>query len=309
MIPTTGTCATLDNDLKNFFSQNPDLHLGGSGDFHDERNHHAQVLYPSSEQQQQKNGKAAVLIYFHGGGYTVYAVEYRLVPVWRFPTQLDEYACVLQWIQGKGGKARGVHPDRVYGGGDSAGGNMTAALSLRLRDEGKKPLKAQILLYPEARLPFDTLAATENNLGYYLECRRAAGIISWSMSLGNGIFSFADHHLPRSTPPSHPHVSPSMQPLKSLKGVPPAAVFTCEFDPLRDVGVEHALKLDEADNEVKWLHFDTLTHSFLQMALWSHEAMATTNVGQETKRLANSSGRKCNAKNMAEVDLLSKIRA
>ena len=100
-----------------------------------------------------------------------------------------------------------------------------------------------------------------------------------------------------------------MQPLKSLKGVPPAAVFTCEFDPLRDVGVEYALKLDEADNEVKWLHFDTLTHSFLQMALWSHEAMATTNVGQETKRLANSSGRKCNAKNMAEVDLLSKIRA
>lgn len=39
-----------------------------------------------------------------------------------------------------------------------------------MHDEGKKPLKAQILLYPEARLPFDTPAATENNSGFYLEC-------------------------------------------------------------------------------------------------------------------------------------------
>lgn len=39
-----------------------------------------------------------------------------------------------------------------------------------MHDEGKKPLKAQVLLYPEARLPFDTPAATENNSGFYLEC-------------------------------------------------------------------------------------------------------------------------------------------
>jgi acetyl esterase/lipase len=63
-----------------------------------------------------------------------------------------------------------VNPERVMGGGDSAGGNMTAAVSLRLRDEGKKPLSAQVLLYPEARLPFDTKAASENNSGLYLEC-------------------------------------------------------------------------------------------------------------------------------------------
>jgi acetyl esterase/lipase len=59
------------------------------------------------------------------------------------------------------------------GGGDSAGGNMTAAVSLRLRDEKKTPLAAQVLLYPEAKLPFNTKAAVENNSGFYLECKWA----------------------------------------------------------------------------------------------------------------------------------------
>jgi acetyl esterase/lipase len=61
--------------------------------------------------------------------------------------------------------------------------------------------------------------------------------------------------------------------------------FTYGFDPLRDVAVEYGTKLQQAGNEVAWYHFDTLTHGFLQMALWSSEAMkATKLVGSETKR-------------------------
>jgi acetyl esterase/lipase len=225
--PTVGTRTNLDSGLKSFLSKNTDLHLGGSGDFHDERAHHTKVLgfhslpssqqapvhnaeftairgphgtipirvfYPKSGEGKRKAGDAAALVYFHGGGYTVgtvdefenglrivaeessvqvYAVEYRLAPEWRFPTQLDEYEAVIAWLQGEGGKARGVNKDRVIGGGDSAGGNMTAAVSLRLRDEKKKPLAGQLLLSPEARLPFDTKAAVENNSGFYLECKWA----------------------------------------------------------------------------------------------------------------------------------------
>jgi acetyl esterase/lipase len=79
-----------------------------------------------------------------------------------------------------------------------------------------------------------------------------------------------------------------MQPVESLKGLPPAAVFTCGFDPLRDVGVEYASKLEKAGNKVKWNHFDTLTHGFLQMAPWSQKAMtATESVGLEAKKLAS----------------------
>lgn len=48
-------------------------------------------------------------------------------------------------------------------------GNMTAALALRMMDQDKTPMAGQLLLYPEARVPFDTKACEENNSGYYLE--------------------------------------------------------------------------------------------------------------------------------------------
>jgi len=135
---------------------------------------------------------------------------------------------------------------------------MTAALSLRRRDEGKKPLAAQILLYPEARLPFDTPAASENNSGYYLEC--------------NGISPFADYYLPRGTPPGVKYISPGIQTLEELENLPPATIFTSGFDPLRDVGVEYAKKLEDAGNHAEWKHYDTMTHGWLQMTAWSEEA-------------------------------------
>jgi acetyl esterase/lipase len=81
------------------------------------------------------------------------------------------YVAVVEWVQGKRGRARGVSSRLVIGGGDSAGGNMTAAVSLRMRDEGMKPLAARVLIYPETILPFDTDAAAENNSGLYLECK------------------------------------------------------------------------------------------------------------------------------------------
>jgi acetyl esterase/lipase len=80
------------------------------------------------------------------------------------------------------------------------------------------------------------------------------------INIGNGIFSFADHYLPRGTPPGHLYVSPGMQSIENFKKVPPAAVFTCGFDPLRDVRVEFGSKLKQAGIQVAWHHFDALTH-------------------------------------------------
>ncbi|KAI1288970.1 Alpha/Beta hydrolase protein [Xylaria venustula] len=269
--------------------------LIGDVRFHAVRGRHGSIpvrlFYPNSYKERAES-KLPALIYFHGGGYTVgsvdefenglrllaegagiitIGVEYRLAPEWSFPTQLDEYQDVLLWAQSDEGGKLGIDSECVLGGGDSTGGNMTAALSLQISDAHQRgsssampqPLKAQILLYPEARLPFDTPAATENNSGFYLEC--------------NGIFSFADHYLPRRPntpyPPAHRYVSPGIQSVESLKDLPPAAVFTCGFDPLRDVGIEYASKLQKAGNEVKWRHYENLTHGFLQMAPWSEDAM------------------------------------
>ncbi|KAI0425085.1 Alpha/Beta hydrolase protein [Xylaria sp. FL1042] len=250
-------------------------------------------------------------------------VEYRLASGWSFPTQLDEYEAVLSWAQSDEGNKFGIDHGSVLGGSDSAGGNMTAALSLRILDKHQKcgastvpkPLKAQILLYPEARLPFDTPAATENSSGFYLECESVRLLTSdpslspFSLcsyqatkqnkllknmvlggNTGNGNFSFADHYLPRlpdnACPPAHRYISPGMQSVENLQGLPPAAVFACGFDPLRDVGVEYASKLRKAGNEVVWKHYGNLTHESLQIAPWSEDAMkATKEVAHVVKKL------------------------
>lgn len=176
-IPTTGHRTTLHPEIQSFLHDNPTLHLGGEGSFHDERRHHLEVfgihmlsakqthpigdveftairgphgtipirvLYPKSGEEKRKEGKASALIYFHGGGYTVgsvdefknglrllaeesgaqvlylyhsppskplkepqlslitqiYAIEYRLAPKFRYPTQLDEYSAIIDWLQG-----------------------------------------------------------------------------------------------------------------------------------------------------------------------------------------------------------------
>ena len=309
-IPHTGSRSQLNESISHFLQKFPHLHLGGRQDFHQERAHHLEVfgihnipqdkihpiqrvehtaisgpygtipirvLYPSSGEQSRAKGQASALIYFHGGGYTVgsvdefenglrllaersgvhvYAVEYKLAPEHTYPVQLDECDAVIDALQGDFGKERGVQ--HVLGGGDSDGGNMIAAITLRRKDHSKTPLVAQILFYPEARMPFDTPAAVENNTGYYLEC--------------NGIFSFADHYLPRGVPPSHRYISPGMQSVEKLEGLPPAAVYTSGFDPLRDVGVEYASKLSEAGNKVIWRHYDDMTHGWLQMTAWSQAA-------------------------------------
>ena len=59
---------------------------------------------------------------------------------------------MIEWLKGESGKGRGVNSNKVIGGGDSVGRDITAAVRLWLRDEGKMPLSAQVLLYLEARI-------------------------------------------------------------------------------------------------------------------------------------------------------------
>ncbi|OOF90639.1 hypothetical protein ASPCADRAFT_510672 [Aspergillus carbonarius ITEM 5010] len=255
------------------------------------------ILYPSKPLSHPTNPESNLtpaLIYFHGGGYCVgsgddfengcrilaeqagvqvYLVEYKLAPEWQYPVQLDEYECVVHWVRGEGGRVRGVDPGRVFGAGDSAGGNMTASVEMRLKDRGQKGLDGVFLLYPEARLPFGTEAARENNTGLYLEC--------------NGIFSFAANYIPCGVSPDSRYISPGQQPVEALRDLSPVAVYTCGFDPLRDVGVEFASRLEEAGNEVIWRHYDTLSHGFLQLAPWSEAAMtALKEVAGDVRQLA-----------------------
>ncbi|GAA5856209.1 hypothetical protein JCM8547_000820 [Rhodosporidiobolus lusitaniae] len=263
------------------------------------------ILYPTSGEERRENGTAGALIYFHGGGYQVgsvdeferglriiaeesgviasftspvIAAEYRLAPEWKFPTQLEEYLAILAWARSSEGQQRGIDPKRVAGGGDSAGGNMSAALTLWIKTKYKGTdvpnLKAQLLLYPEARVPFNTSAYTETSTPENLYL------------VGNGVFRFAYDYLPSHIPASIPYISPGSQPFWNLTSLPPAHVFTAGFDPLRDVGVEYAHKLEQAGVDVEWTHWPNLTHGVVQFGYWSPECEdATKEVGQALKKL------------------------
>ena len=121
-----------------------------------------QIFRPEGE------GLKPGLIYFHGGGWVlggpdthgdmcaemaagadcvVVLVDYRLAPENPHPAQLEDSLAVLSWLR-EHGREIGMDPANIIGGGDSAGGQMTAGLSLYLRDHGMTPLNGMVLIYP-----------------------------------------------------------------------------------------------------------------------------------------------------------------
>lgn len=222
----------------------------------------------------------AALIYLHGGGWTVgtldqfetpmrifaersgaqiYAVEYRLAPEYKFPTQIEEAEFVVRWLHDNAAE-RGVDPTRIALGGDSAGGNMTCVVARRLRDAGGPRLALQVPLYPETALPFETKAGVENRTGLYLETA--------------GVLLFAWNLIPQGVDYSQPDITPLNA--DSLEGLPPTLLVTNGFDPLRDVGHKYARRLAASGNDITYVHHPDLTHGFIQFTERSKRCLEAT---------------------------------
>ncbi|KAH6632846.1 Alpha/Beta hydrolase protein [Chaetomium tenue] len=253
------------------------------------------VLYPEKGIDLRTSGDAGALVYCHGGEYCVgsvdefenglrliaetsgclvVAVEYRLAPEFRYPVQLDEYSAVVDWVQGDGGRYRGVHPRRVAGGGDGVGGSMTVALCFRRRSLGLKPLAAQLLLYPAVYSSYLNLEEDEGEPTYYMQ--------------GKGTYSCTIHYLPLTADLPRPveYVYPGDQGSSGLIGQPPAAILTNGFDPLREDGIRFARKMNRVGLLAAWKHYDDLAYGWLQMTPWSEAArQATCDAGVELRRL------------------------
>jgi acetyl esterase len=215
-------------------------------------------------------GPRPSLIYFHGGGWVVcdldthdvvcraiarrsgavvVAVDYRLAPEHKFPAAVeDSYAATL-WVAANAGRL-GIDPRGIAVGGDSAGGNLAAVVSLRCRDEGGPALALQVLVYPVTNLAsFDTPSYRDFAEGYYLT--RAE--MEW----------FRAHYLARLEDGAHPHASPLLAP--DLRGLPPALVITAECDVLRDEGEAYAKRLAEAGVPVTCTRYPGMIHAFFSM--------------------------------------------
>jgi acetyl esterase len=210
-----------------------------------------------------------VLVWLHGGGWVigsldtcdqlcrllcdasgaiVVSVDYRLAPEAKFPCAVDD--CVAAWVWVAEHAAElGGDPARVALGGDSAGGNLAAVVSLVARDRALPAPALQLLVYPVTDYEFESPSMIENATGYMLETEH----IRW----------FFDHYAQSVDDVGDWRCSPLRA--RDLAGLPPAVVITAEFDPLRDQGEEYGRRLQAAGVPTEVVRADGVFHGFFGM--------------------------------------------
>ena len=221
-------------------------------------------------------GVHPVLVYFHGGGWTigdldthdvlcrqlcvaagaaVLAVDYRLAPEHRFPAAVDDCLAAVRWLR-REAAALGLDGALVAIGGDSAGGNLAAAVALLLRDAGEAAPALQLLIYPATDQRAGAPSHRSNAQGYLL----TADSVAW----------YRGHYLPDPAQWTDWRASPLLAP--DLSRLPPALVLTAGFDPLRDEGRQYADALSTAGNRVQVVCFERQVHGFITMSKVIDEA-------------------------------------
>ena len=213
--------------------------------------------------------KPPVLIFLHGGGWiagdlvshdplcrelmlasgcVIVSIEYRLAPEHKFPAAPMDCYSALQWVVDHGAEY-GWDSTRVAIGGDSAGGNLAAAVTQLARDRRGPRLAFQLLVYPVTDHAFETPSYRQFADGYLLT--REAMISHWC------------DYLPDADAGRNPLASPLRA--ENLEGLPPALVITAEYDPLRDEGERYAQRLRDAGVEVELKRYDGMLHAFFSL--------------------------------------------
>lgn len=227
---------------------------------------------------------APTLMYFHGGGWVagdlhthdrlartlaielgavVVSVDYRRPPEAPFPCAFEDCRAATQWAA-KNIDILGGDAAKLGVGGDSAGGNLAAAVALACRQNGPR-LAAQFLIYPatdlagryqseseNAKYP----SRTENSQGYFL----TTDVMRF----------FAGHYIANPQDASDLRASPIRA--ASLNGAPPAVVCTAEFDPLRDEGEAYAMALKRAGVQTAYYREPGMIHGYFGMGAASPAA-------------------------------------
>jgi acetyl esterase len=185
----------------------------------------------------------------NGGGCVVVSVDYRMAPEHKFPAAFEDSLAATRWVADHAAEL-GIDPRRLAVGGDSAGGNLAAAVALAARDEGAPALTHQLLIYPVTDYNFETPSYIDNADGFMLT--RSAMQHYWRLYLRDE--SDAEDY----------RASPLRA--RDFSHLPPALVITAEFDPLRDEGRAYAERLREAGTPVVYREYPGMVHGFVTSA-------------------------------------------
>jgi acetyl esterase len=241
------------------------------------------------------DGPLPGVLYFHGGGWVlgslethddicaelaelsrtvVVAVDFRLAPEHRHPAQLEDALAALAWMRGSGNRY-GIDPKRILAAGDSAGGQMSAALALWLRDHGEEQLGGQILVYPVLGTDFTSTSYVRNAQAPCLTLSEM--LFFWESFLG-----------PRGSPGwSDKYAVPLLE--TDFRGLPPAFLTAAAHDPLYDDAVLYAAKLQAAGVPAVLRREPALAHSYMRARHVSEPARAGfAAIAEAVKTLAHA---------------------
>ncbi|MEY3318247.1 MAG: hypothetical protein RL540_619 [Actinomycetota bacterium] len=227
------------------------------------------------------------MVYFHGGGWVIgnmdgfeptvrslankgeiiiIQVQYQKAPERPFPIPFDDCYRTLEWIV-ENAEILGIDKSKIGVGGDSAGGNLAAAVALKARDTDLVKLAFQMLIYPctgnDGTLP----SASKYAEGFGLTSK----MMRWYEE------QYSQSELNR----THPYAFPAYS--ESLDGVAPAVVATAEYDTLADDGKLYAQKLELDGVKVIFKEFMGAIHGFNALG-----AVAPTYVSKGQEFLAQS---------------------
>jgi acetyl esterase len=221
----------------------------------------------------ESGGPHPVVVFFHGGGFVfgdldghdapcriltnaadvaVVSVDYRLAPEHPFPEPVEDAYAATEYVAEHADEFDAdLDGDRLAVAGDSAGGNLAAAVALAARDRDGPRIRQQTLVYPtvDFRTDADYPSRTENAEGYFLSAEDMA--------------YFEGHYVPSWVHVLNPYLAPMEA--ASHADLPPATVVTCGFDPLRDEGFAYADALDADGTPVTHRHYPALIHGVLNM--------------------------------------------
>jgi acetyl esterase len=212
-----------------------------------------------------KNGKLPALVYFHGGGWTigdidthdalcrelaigarcaVVSVDYRLAPEYPFPAAVEDCFAATRYVADNAAR---LNIGRIAVGGDSAGGNLAASVSLLARDTGGPEITFQLLIYPATDQRLATASHERNAQGYLLT--------------RDAIHYFRRAYLPNEKDWADWRASPLLA--NSHARLPPALVITAGYDPLLDEGRAYAERLKAAGVNVEYREYVDMVHGFI----------------------------------------------